>query len=332
MSFLSSLWSLFATKVVVILGFVYATFYHSVMGTRIQTFERKHGRWKFARILPMFLMVMSCINVTTVQAASLHVHSARPIKSKSPHVSSIHLAFLFDKWKESLDKRSDFDKLLDSIDPPQSFSVGPNYANDWEEYLAHEAFRRSCQGEFAEDLDIDISDVNPPIFTPSQDSVFGLDGVDILDDIIHLSSSVTISHLPEDISSELESLLVQLPRNQVCLYPASLASAELLPKLPHLLRSAGPQRDQEFDFGILLDTGCSVATTGFEEDFCGQLAYGRFGVIKTADGMAEIKGFGMVHWETMDTDGNMVLIKVPAYYVPTVEMRLLFHATPSCNS
>ena len=31
----------------------------------------------------------------------------------------------------------------------------------------------------------------------------------------------------------------------------------------------------------------------------------------------------MVHWETMDADGNMVLIKVPAYYVPTVEMRLL---------
>ena len=43
----------------------------------------------------------------------------------------------------------------------------------------------------------------------------------------------------------------------------------------------------------------------------------------TADGMAEIKGFGMVHWETMDASGNMVLIKVPAYYIATVEMRLL---------
>ena len=77
------------------------------------------------------------------------------------------------------------------------------------------------------------------------------------------------------------------------------------------------------DFRILLDTACSIATTGYDKDFCGQLAYGRFGIIKTADGMAEIKGFGMVHWETMDANGNMALIKVPAYCIPTVKMCLL---------
>ena len=74
------------------------------------------------------------------------------------------------------------------------------------------------------------------------------------------------------------------------------------------------------DFGILLDTGCSVATTGYDKDFCGQLACGHFGVIKTTNGMAEIKGFSMVHWETMDANGDMALIKAPAYCVPTVEM------------
>ena len=46
--------------------------------------------------------------------------------------------------------------------------------------------------------------------------------------------------------------------------------------------------------------------------------------------MAEIKGFGMVHWETMDANGNMVLIKVPAYYVPTVEMCLLSPQDYTC--
>ena len=117
--------------------------------------------------------------------------------------------------------------------------------------------------------------------------------------------------------------MAQLPMNQVCICPASLASKALLPKLPHLLCSAGPCQDQEVGFGILLDTGCSVATTGFKQDFCRQLAYGHFKIIKTTNGMAEIKGFGMVHWETMDAKGNMVLIKVPAYYVPTVELRLL---------
>ena len=147
--------------------------------------------------------------------------------------------------------------------------------------------------------------------------------VDELDNIFTLSSWVKIAHLPEGLSSEIESLLVHLPTNQVCICPASLASKELLPKLPHLLRSAGPRQDQEVEFRTLFDTWCSVATTGFEQDFCGQLAYGRFGIIKTTNGMAEIKEFGMVHWETMDANGKMVLIKVPAYCVPTVEMRLL---------
>ena len=64
-------------------------------------------------------------------------------------------------------------------------------------------------------------------------------------------------------------------------------------------------------------------TTRHDEGFHGQLACGHFGVIKTANGMAEIKGFGMVHWDVMDANGNTVLIKVPAYCVPVVDMQLL---------
>ena len=216
----------------------------------------------------MFLMVLSCVNVTTAQAVSLQVQTAHPIKTKSPHVSTIHLAILFDKWKESLDKRSHFDKLLDTIKQPQSFQVGPNYAQDWEEYLAHKAFCCSCQGKFVEELAQDnISDDLP--FTES--TWTGQSMVGKICNIFTLLSSVKITHLPKSLSLELENLLVQLPTNQVCICPASLASAEILPKLSHLLCSAGPHHDQEVKFGILLDTGCSVATTRFEEDFCGQL-------------------------------------------------------------
>ena len=100
--------------------------------------------------------------------------------------------------------------------------------------------------------------------------------VDKVDNLSTLSSLVKITHLPEGLSLELENLLVQLPRNQVCICPASLASVEILPKLPHLLHSAGPRHDQEVDLGILLDTGCSVATTGFEEDFCEQTSIQTF--------------------------------------------------------
>ena len=77
------------------------------------------------------------------------------------------------------------------------------------------------------------------------------------------------------------------------------------------------------DLGILLDNRCSVTTTGCDEDFCGQLAYGHFGIINMADGMAEIKGFGMELWDAMDANGEMALIRVPTHCVPTVEMQLL---------
>ena len=324
---LSSAWSIFATTEGMALGILYAAFYHSMMGNKIQDFERKHGQWRLTKILPIFLMVLLCINVTSVQAAGLQVHSVHPVKTKVPHVSSVHLAFLFDKWKELLDTCSAFNKLLESIDQPQLFQVDQHHANESEEFLAHEALCCSCQGKFAEELFPDPKGVaNKGAVPHSQDvpSWTEMTMVEEIDNLFTLSSSVAIHHVPKDISLELESLLINLPRNQVCLYPASLASVELVPKLPHLLWSACSKgNDHQVDFGILLDTSCSVATTRYDEDFCGQLAYGCFGVIKTANGMAEIKGFGVVHWETMDANCNTALIKVPAYYVPTVEMCLL---------
>ena len=132
---LSSIWSIFATKSVMVLGTLYAAFHHLIMGNKIQAFERKHGQWRLSRILPVFLMVLSCINVTSVQAASLKVHTVRPINAKV----TAHLALLFDKWKESLDTHSAFDKSLDSIDPPQQFQVEQHCASEWEEFLAQEA-------------------------------------------------------------------------------------------------------------------------------------------------------------------------------------------------
>ena len=144
--------------------------------------------------------------------------------------------------------------------------------------------------------------------------------VEEIDRLLFLSLAVTIAHVSVDISLELEKLLVQLPQSQVCLCPTSLASVDTLPKLPHLLQSACSKGDDpQVDFGILLNTSCS----GHNEDFCGQLAYEGCGIIKMANGVAETKCFGMVHWESMDTNGNIVLIKVPTYYVPTVKMQLL---------
>ena len=127
-------------------------------------------------------------------------------------------------------KRSDFEKMLDTIEPHQSFQVSPNYAQNWEEYLAHEAFHRTYQGEFAKELALDDTSEK---FNATDPTWTKHSMVDEINDIFTLSSSVKITHLPEGLSAELESLLVKLPTNQVCVCPASLASKEILQKLPH---------------------------------------------------------------------------------------------------
>ena len=118
-------------------------------------------------------------------------------------------------------KRSDFEKMLDTIEPHQSFQVSPNYAQNWEEYLAHEAFHRTYQGEFAKELALDDTSEK---FIATDPTWTKHSMVDEINDIFTLSSSVKITHLPEGLSAELESLLVKLPTNQVCVCPASLAS------------------------------------------------------------------------------------------------------------
>ena len=75
-------------------------------------------------------------------------------------------------------------------------------------------------------------------------------------------------------------------------------------------------------FDVLIDTGCSVACTGFKEDFDGVLIPGEFGQIKTANGKATIQGFGLVKWHTVTEQGESILIWVPCYYAPDITLRL----------
>ena len=165
-----------------------------------------------------------------------------------------------------LDTCSAFNKSLDSIELLQPFQADQHYANKWEEFLAHKALHRSCQGKFADELFPDPKGIATTGAVPHSEDVplwTDMTMVEEIDGLFTLSPSVTITHIPKDVSSELKNLLIQLPWNQVCTCPASLASTELFPKLPHLFWSACSKGDnQQVDFGILLDTGCSVATTG----------------------------------------------------------------------
>ena len=75
-------------------------------------------------------------------------------------------------------------------------------------------------------------------------------------------------------------------------------------------------------FPILIDTGCSVATSGFLEDFGDSFIEGNFGTITTANGKADVKGFGMAKWSTVTECGSRIVLSVPCYYVPEIRMRL----------
>ena len=138
-----------------------------------------------------------------------------------------------------------------------------------------------------------------------------------------------ISSLGSSVSDELIDALLDLPPQQVSLNTTS--SPHHNTDLSHLLRAARKRRkdvnnhelDESIAFFLLLDTGCSVSCSGFEEDFHGELVHGDFGILNTADGQAKIEGFGMLRYEILTDQGNRRTLMVPGYYAPTVKMRLI---------
>ena len=46
-------------------------------------------------------------------------------------------------------------------------------------------------------------------------------------------------------------------------------------------------------------------------------------ILEPANGLTKIQGFGMLHWETIDIEGNIILIKVLSYYVLDISLHLL---------
>ena len=151
----------------------------------------------------------------------------------------------------------------------------------------------------------------------------------------NLRLSTPIQELSDDILSELLIRPVKLAHIK------TIAESNHIVNMKHFLRASSEkhseancdcgenfkipnnQLDPDKTFAILLDTGCSVSCSGFAEDFHGELAYGDFGTVKTADGMANIEGFGILRWDCIDVDGHRITIMVPGYYSPTVKLRLL---------
>ena len=129
------------------------------------------------------------------------------------------------------------------------------------------------------------------------------------------------------LSDDLQEALLSLPIGKAQLTPTVSPHHNVDPI--HLLRASRSSRktadalDESKTFVVLIDSGCSVSCSGFVSDFHGELAYGDFGHVNTADGQAKIEGFGILRWDVISENGDRVTIMVPGYYSPMVQMRLL---------
>ena len=82
-------------------------------------------------------------------------------------------------------------------------------------------------------------------------------------------------------------------------------------------------RDEPDLFTICLDTGCTIAISFSKADFIHEPVRGNFGKMKTVQGTVEIAGFGIVEWTVVDTQGYKRILRMPAYYIPSAEQRLM---------
>ena len=100
----------------------------------------------------------------------------------------------------------------------------------------------------------------------------------------------------------------------LALYHAALLS-------PSQCGSALPN---ESTFSVIWDLGASILVSYDERDFVGPLK--KPGFTMQLKGIArglQIEGEGHVMWAMHDTDGMLWLIKIPAFYVPKCNVRLL---------
>ena len=343
----------FVSGQVVVVLLLFVGFFAQVCLSPVQRFERKHGRWRFKSFFPVAFLLLSMV---TVSQAVAPVFQPLCMPFQASPSRSPTMACLMNQWLKAFDRPRDFDSVLRQIEEDDQPCMDPfsdfNCASAWEEHLAHEAFSRRVCGEIPFD-DIDLSkkgepglqngrledppddsshsgvsaSSSAPSLSPavgSSDSVESI--VDLLEAQITSQSQLRIDSVPESVSVELQEALLDLENAQVHLCPARLSSVSKvdLASISGLIRPSATSAVASHDFfPVLLDAGCSVAASGFPEDFHGQLACGHFGAIKTADGMATIKGFGVAHWQVLDRNGNPALIRVPCCFVPAVEMRLL---------
>ena len=296
---------------------------------------RKHGRWKNNRAFPRTWMMLSYLALSSPQVQGFVHKNLHRFTSGSPQSISTYDGFKYgiDTTVGSTPKRPRF--LFYDVPKPIEDPFAPIEPDNSELMRAAvnpfelcDAKYLGIQGSLISDIWMEYMGQQAATFATA--TLDGDNDFDVTKICVFKSDTmVRIRSLQEEASDELVEALLQLPREQVSLCTA--ASPNHMVDMSHLLRTAKKRKssspDESLDatdvFPLLLDTGCSVACSGFKEDFHGQLAFGDFGNLNTADGQAKIEGFGMLRYDVISDKGNRRTILVPGYYAPTVQMRLI---------
>ena len=332
------LWTWKTGRAVFILYFVY--FLHLLGCNRngpINTFTRKHGRWKSRLFYPVCFGMLSSVSVQSQYVVSaLNIKSGRARRitpsgrarqmipsgrartSPQDHDAKTPVNI----FTAALEFRSDDP---DSFFCPEFFNLLPFEESDPHDVISPALLHLTGYGsDFA--MMHTTLDPFPDMDSEDYDTSYSVDDASEGD----LTFKGQPFEIPDDCWSAFEHLQPQLSQGRNnCIVPSYQASTNL----DHLMDSklylrranvkahiANNQNPRLFP--VLVDTGCSVATSGFIEDFGPRLIPGDFGSIKTANGEAAIKGFGMVKWRTVTEAGALVDVEVPCYYAPDIQLRL----------
>ena len=76
-------------------------------------------------------------------------------------------------------------------------------------------------------------------------------------------------------------------------------------------------------FTVCFDTGCTMASTCNLDDFEEPPVQGEFSLMKTVGGTVPITAAGIIRWFAEDSEGNVCVIRIPGYYIPQSDQRLL---------
>jgi hypothetical protein len=96
-----------------------------------------------------------------------------------------------------------------------------------------------------------------------------------------------------------------------------------MPQINSLASERKKRHDRSSYFHIIVDTGCSTTSTGYQEDFVPNTLKPLRSVISGISGNMKISHEGIARYEVLDDNNNIQVLQLHAFLVPNMRTRLL---------